>query len=501
MSKSLLRSAFIVTGLGVLTRILSFLFRIYLSRKIGAESLGVYQIALSVFFLFSTLTAGLPLTISRKTAEMQALGRFKGEKSFTTATIIVGFSVSCAVVVGFLLLSNHLSFLFSDVRCMPLFLILLPSCISTALYGIIRGWFWGKKRYEVFALTEFFECVVRIILGVVLISGVVDGINGATGTAISFTISDYVCTALIIVLFFVYGGRIGKPSGFKKLTRTAIPLTAVRLYNSLVNSVIAILVPALLISTGIESNDAMADYGRIMGMALPLIMSPAMLTGALNTVLVPEIATLKAKGDLDNLTKKIKSSLTIAVTCALLFFVIFVPLGEKIGYLFYEDKIAGTYVSYSAIIMVGVVLNGVTSTVMDSIGLEMSTMKNFIIGSVFMIASLLIFSRFVGAYCIIIAYGTSYLITTLLNLKAIKKKLNVSYKNLASTLIIEHIIAIVGILGTIFIKNLTDDLPLVASIVIPAIFGVAFFMIAVLAFNILDLSGFIQKRKKSAKPT
>ena len=269
----------------------------------------------------------------------------------------------------------------------------------------------------------------------------------------------------------------------------------------MVNFIVAIIVPALLISTGLDKGEAMADYGRIMGMALPLIMSPSMITGAINTVLVPEIATLKAKGDVENLTNKIQSSLTIAITCALLFFVVFVPLGEKIGYLFYQDKLAGIYVSYSAIIMVAIVLNGLTSTIMDSLGLEVSTMKNFIIGSIFMISSLLVFSQFVGAYCIIIAYGVSYIATTLLNLRAIRKKLNISYKNLLSTLTIEHLIAVVGILGTTFVKNLTNSLPTILSIIIPASFGVAFFVISVLAFNILDLSGFVQKRKKSVKPT
>ena len=45
-----------VTVFGVFTRLIGFLFKIYLSRVLGAEALGVYQIALSVFFLFSSLS-------------------------------------------------------------------------------------------------------------------------------------------------------------------------------------------------------------------------------------------------------------------------------------------------------------------------------------------------------------------------------------------------------------------------------------------------------------
>lgn len=495
MSKSLLRSALTVTVLGVLTRVLSFLFRIYLSREIGAESLGIYQIALSVFFLFATLSAGLPLTLSRKTAEMHALGKYKGEKNLISATLILGVAISGVVVCCFYLFSSNLSFLFSDERCLPLFLILLPSCISTSVYGIVRGWFWGRKKYTVFALTEFFECIVRILLGVVLISGIVDGINGATGTALSFTLSDYLCTALIVALFFIYGGRFKKPQGFKSITKTAIPLTAVRLYNSLINSLVAIIVPAMLIATGATSGEAMSDYGRIMGMALPIITSPSMVTGALNTVLVPEIASLKARGDRDNLVKKVKGSLTIAVFCALAFFVVFLPLGEKIGILFYDDSVAGTYVSYSAVIMVSMVLNGVTSTIMDSLGLEIKTMKNYVVGSVFLLVTLVGLSFFIGAYAIIVAFGVSYTITTLLNLVAIKKLLDIGYKDFASSLAVQFLIALVAVFGVTFVKNLTIGLPILVSIVIPASFGVAFFVVSNLALGQIDVSGFVTKKK------
>lgn len=501
MSRSLLRSALTVTTLGVLTRGLSFLFRIYLSRKIGAESLGIYQISLSVFFLFATLSSGLPLTLSRKTAEMHAIGKNSGEKSLISATLLIGLIVSGGVVVIFYLLSQNLTFLFSDTRCIPLFLILLPSCISTAIYGIVRGWFWGRKRYEVFALTEFFECVVRILLGVLFISGIINGIDGATGTALSFTLSDYLCTIAIIGLFFIFGGRLNKPYGYKKIVKTALPLTAVRLYNSLINSLVAIIVPAMLISSGATQSEAMIDYGRVMGMALPLILSPSMLTGALNTVLVPEIASLKARGDNENLARKTLGSLGIAVFCALAFLSIFIPLGEKIGILFYEDKIAGSYVSNSAIIMVSIVLNGVTSTIMDSLGLEVKTMKNFIIGSLFLVISLLALPKFVGVYSIVIGFGLSYSVTTILNLVEIKKCLNLSFKSFISSLFVQSLVASLTVFGVTFIKNLTNSLPLVLSITIPSIFGLLFFTISNVALGQIDVSGFLAKKKKVGKPT
>ncbi|MBR7091225.1 MAG: oligosaccharide flippase family protein, partial [Clostridia bacterium] len=69
MSKSLVRAVAIVAIFSVLTRAIGFLFRIYLSRELGAELLGVYYAAFSVFMvLVVVVSSGIPLAISKMTA-------------------------------------------------------------------------------------------------------------------------------------------------------------------------------------------------------------------------------------------------------------------------------------------------------------------------------------------------------------------------------------------------------------------------------------------------
>ena len=420
----------LVTFLSVLARALSFLFRIYLSRTIGAENLGIYQIALSIFFLFCTLTAGLPLTVSRKTAELSVTNYKDGQKSLLSSALLVGLSLSVAVITALYLLSSHLTFLFSDERCLPLFLILLPCCISTAVYGIIRGWFWGNKNFIVFSLTEFFECIVRISLGVLLVSGVISGAGGAYGTALSFTIADVLCTVVLCILFAVYGGKLGKPNKVKEVVKTATPLTAVRLYNSLINSLIAIIVPARLIACGMDSNIAITEFGRAMGMAIPLLMSPSTLTGAIATVLVPELATLKASNNGVELKQKAEYSIIASVLCAYLFVIIFLPLGKEIGILFYNDETAGNYVSYASILMIPMSISGITATMLDSLGMEIKTMRNFVAGSVVMLLILFFTPSFLGVYSIAMGLGVSYLTSSVLNLVCLKKELKISVKKI-----------------------------------------------------------------------
>ena len=78
--KSLFKTVALITIFSVLTRIAGFIFRIILSREVGAEGLGIYQVAFSVFMVLLTIiSSGLPLIISRLTAGYNAKKEGKKE--------------------------------------------------------------------------------------------------------------------------------------------------------------------------------------------------------------------------------------------------------------------------------------------------------------------------------------------------------------------------------------------------------------------------------------
>ena len=65
--KTVLRGAFLLTAAGFLSRIMGFFYRIFLSRIIGAEGLGLYQMIFPVLALaLSVTSAGLPSGLPEK---------------------------------------------------------------------------------------------------------------------------------------------------------------------------------------------------------------------------------------------------------------------------------------------------------------------------------------------------------------------------------------------------------------------------------------------------
>lgn len=80
----------VVTVASVIERALGFIYRVYLSRALGAEGVGIYQISVSVIGLIMTLTSsGIPITVSRiMTKHSAAREGARNYKTFTAGVIL-----------------------------------------------------------------------------------------------------------------------------------------------------------------------------------------------------------------------------------------------------------------------------------------------------------------------------------------------------------------------------------------------------------------------------
>ena len=75
-----------LTAAGILTRIIGFFYRIFLSRQIGEEGMGVYQLLAPIMALsFSLTCAGIQTSISKHVAAYEAEGKRKSRNKFAWA--------------------------------------------------------------------------------------------------------------------------------------------------------------------------------------------------------------------------------------------------------------------------------------------------------------------------------------------------------------------------------------------------------------------------------
>ncbi len=486
-----------VTVFGVFTRVLSFIFKIFLSRTLGAEVLGLYQIALSVFFLFASLSAtGLPTVLSRKIAEQEALGKTENF-SLVNSALIMGICISLSLVIVLGLLKNYIGFLFADSLAQPLFFIMLPALLSTTMYSVIRGWFWGKKAFTAFSITETLEEVLRIGFSVLFISGVVAGISGAVAIAVAFTISDAVVAVVLLCIYFAKGGRLEKLKDLKTILLPSLPVTAMRTLSSLLGTLIAIILPIRLITYGMSISQATASFGRIAGMANPLILASNSFIGSLSIVLVPEMSANGIKKEYSKLNRHLNNGLNFSFLISGIFMVAYVALGREITSLLYNDIISGQYLEFAAYLMLPMGLSQLTQSALNSIGKEKRAFLNYVVGNIFMVVLIYVLPKYIGIYSVAVATMTSLLTTSILNIYSLRQ-----YTGFGFNFIKHFVTVILYIFPSAFLAESVASLIgpnlHVLGLFVGVICGVTMYVLLCIATDFVDIKGFIKLRTKRA---
>ena len=66
MKNQLLKGTIILTGAGIITRLIGFVYRIFLAEKLGETNLGIYQLVFPVYNICFTLYAsGIQTAVSQ----------------------------------------------------------------------------------------------------------------------------------------------------------------------------------------------------------------------------------------------------------------------------------------------------------------------------------------------------------------------------------------------------------------------------------------------------
>lgn len=443
--------------------------------------------------------------LSRKIAEAEVKGDVKRQSTLMSQSLAIGCITSLFVVAVLYALGDNLAILFSDDRCVDMFLIMLPAVLTSTLYALIRSWFWGRKKFLAFSFTEFLDSLFKIAFSAFFISGLVSGITGATSIALAFVIADALCVIILCILYFVNGGRLSKPSGFLELEKSAVPITTTHIAGSAVNSLTAIVIPAQLVLIGMTTAQATADYGRLAGMALPLLMAPCSLIGSLAVVLTPEIAAFSAKGDIRSLIRKLESSLIFAIFISSLFLALYAPLGKNLGLLLFKDEMAGVYVAQCCLLILPIGINQVASTVVNSLGMESKCLLHYLLGIAVLLPCIFFLPRVVGIYAMPIGSALSNSLIAFLNMRSIKTKLAQPVHVGKKSFLLLVFVLPSATLGFFLQGILSHFLPNILVIILAGGATVALYLVLTTVFKVVRIGSFISSKfhlpiKRSRQP-
>lgn len=301
----LLRGAAVLTAAGLLGQALGFVYRIALSRALGAEYMGLYQLTLQAYAVgMALVSVGPSSASSRLTAEFSVRGDQGAQRAllrqcalfFLPPLLFFGAAVFC--------FSDPISvYLLGDARTQLPLLLLVPCIALTAYENIHKYHLYGAGSVRLPAVSELIELALRMAAVLALLAYFQP--RGGE-KAVALVVGGMVLSELFSATFLPLicrarlsgsRGRYDRRALRRRILRTALPVGATALVGNLMGSANAVLIPMRLTAAGWDAENAMRTFGVVFGMALPLLMLPYAFVAALCTVLMPRLARCAATGD------------------------------------------------------------------------------------------------------------------------------------------------------------------------------------------------------------
>lgn len=379
LKNPLITGTLFLTAAGVLSRIIGFFYRIFLSRTIGAQGLGVYQLVFPIMALcFSFTSAGIQTAISRFVAEQCAKCNEKGARLYLS----MGLLCSCAlsVVVTFLISRNAnwiATAILGEAQCADLLSAMTYCLIPASVHACINGYYYGKQKALIPSVSQLVEQIARV-LGVYLIYCVATS-EGHTLRPIDaiwgLVIGEFfgMLVSLTAVGMKRSAGKIEVAA--KQLIFMAIPLTANRVLINLCASVENLLIPRQLRLFGYSQENALGIYGILTGMAISVILFPTVLTNSISVLLLPVISEAKAKKNEAAIHTAISKAIRYGLILGFAFTLAFLLTGNYIGNHIFCNALAGTYIRILSWICPFMYLSTLLNSILHGLGYPKTTLR------------------------------------------------------------------------------------------------------------------------------
>ena len=141
----MLLGTILLTGAGMVSRILGFFYRIFLSRTIGASGLGLYQLIFPVFTLCLAISAsGIQTAISRVVASSQEKKKYLYSGLILSA-FLSGTFAFCIYIAAPWIANDILK----EPRTSELLRVMVFSLVPASIHSCFNGYYYGRFLFAI----------------------------------------------------------------------------------------------------------------------------------------------------------------------------------------------------------------------------------------------------------------------------------------------------------------------------------------------------------------
>lgn len=397
---SIITGTLLLTLAGFLSRIIGFFYRIFLSRCIGAEGIGIYQLIFPLLALCISFTSsGIQTAISKFTAEKYATGNTPAAFCYLYAGFFLSITLSVLTCIFLYQNSDFLALHYLKEKRVALLLQIMGLSLPfSSIHSCICGYYYGCRKAAVPAVSQLLEQFARVAS--VYLIYLIESEKGQTPTPV-IAVWGIVLGEIFSTLFCITIMRFQKKSGnmlhaVKNIAFYSLPLTANRVALNFFQSLESLLIPAHLKSFGYTTSEALSVFGILTGMALPMILFPSVLTGSVAVMLLPAVSEAYEQKNHTLIFKTIKKTIESCMILGLMSTLVFLLSGHFIGEFIFQNSLAGTFITTLGWICPFLFLSTTLSSILHGLGKTTTTFIFNLLASVIRILGILLFVPYYG---------------------------------------------------------------------------------------------------------
>lgn len=371
MKDQLLKGTLILTIAGIITRLIGFVYRIFLAGELGEINLGIYQLVFPLYAIcFTIYGAGLQTGVSQLISHQSKKNH--GEILKAGLILSLALAITLSVFVSFFRNEIATSFLGAKETA-PLLLILaciFPICGITSL---VNGYFYGMNKASIPAVTQILDQLFRVsfvFLFCFFDFLPIPSLHLALWGLLTGEVAGNIYNIAKLRKRMSWGWLIASRAQYKNVLKISLPLGGTKLVIALLSSIESVLIPPILCQYGYSTQYALALYGILTGVVLPFILFPGTITNSLSVLLLPAISRASGKKQ----EAHVRSTSSVTVRYSLLLGVItsavFLNFGKDIGQYLFHSSNAGKLLTLLAFLCpflyvtttLGSIINGLGKT-------------------------------------------------------------------------------------------------------------------------------------------
>ncbi len=482
-------------------RTVGMFFRVYLSNKIGAEGMGLYQLVFSIYVLASTFAiSGISTGVTRLVAEQAGHGTRRSTRQILRRAVML--SLSAGILSALIVISGAdtiARYGLGDIRAVPALKILSLGLPFMGISSCLRGYFIARRRVSYSTNAQLIEQLVRIVIIFLIIDRFASkGISAACAAVmIGDTVAETASCLILAMSYFidrrrlpatVSGGQAkGKPRILRRLLAIALPISAARYLNTALRTIENLLVPNCLAKFSKSRERALSEFGMLKGMALPILFFPSSFLSAFSTLLIPEITEASALGQTEKVERAVTHSLRITLLLSIPISGVFIMFSSRLGMIIYRSEEVGFLIGVLAPIMPFMYLESVVDGLLKGLDQQVSSLKYSMLDSVLRISAIIFLVPTRGIKGFLFIMIVSNILTSSLNIRRLLVVTGVGMR--WGQWVLKPLLAIVtsGVV-TAGLQHIINGRSLPIPVVILALSAVMLLMYAVLLYMFGSIS-------------